>query len=189
MESYSQGTLVGAGTFRCRDCSFAVALQERDRVPTCPHCGSEAFERSSLFGEHSPAEPWGTSGPDRPDWLEEARERLDLHVPHVALRDEAGEISVTALEGEWTRLGRSLSAEVRLDDPTISRRHALFHRTDGGTRVLDDRSLNGVFVNGERIESRGLEDGDEVAVGRFRVYFLDPAPEPTRHLFAAFRRT
>jgi pSer/pThr/pTyr-binding forkhead associated (FHA) protein len=78
---------------------------------------------------------------------------------------------------------------VLLDDPTISRRHALFHRTDAGTRVLDDRSLNGVFVNGERVESRELSDGDEVAVGRFRVYFLDPSPEPTHRLFAAFRRS
>jgi predicted RNA-binding Zn-ribbon protein involved in translation (DUF1610 family) len=189
MESYSQGTLVGAGTFRCRECSFAVALQERDRIPTCPHCGSESFERSSLFGEHRAAEPWGAVGPYRPDWLDDARERVDRHAPHLALRDETDEISVIPLEAEWTRLGRSLSAQIHLDDPTISRRHALFHRLEGGTRVLDDRSLNGVFVNGERVEARELDDGDEVAVGRFYLYFLDLAPERTHHLFAAFRRT
>ena len=41
--------------------------------------------------------------------------------------------------------------------------------------MLDDRSLNGVFVNGERVELIELEDGDELAVGRYRLYFLTPA--------------
>ena len=46
------------------------------------------------------------------------------------------------------------------------------HREDGGARILDDRSLNGVFVNGERVDMRELGDGDEVTVGRFWLYFL-----------------
>ena len=54
------------------------------------------------------------------------------------------------LTREWTRIGRSLAADVRFDDPTVSRRHALIVRQADGVRVLDDRSLNGVFVNGER---------------------------------------
>ena len=51
-------------------------------------------------------------------------------------------------------------------------------------RVLDDRSLNGVFVNGERVEWRMLADGDEIVVGRYRLHFMEvaaaavPAPEP-----------
>jgi pSer/pThr/pTyr-binding forkhead associated (FHA) protein len=48
--------------------------------------------------------------------------------------------------------------------------------------VLDDRSLNGVFVNGERIEGKVLEDGDEIIVGRYRLSFLVVAPE---HVAAA----
>jgi len=72
----------------------------------------------------------------------------------------------------WTRIGRSLSADVRFDDPTVSRRHALIHRDGEQGRVLDDRSLNGVFLNGDRVDWHELEDGDEVAVGRFRLHFL-----------------
>ncbi len=64
---------------------------------------------------------------------------------------------MVALTREWTRVGRSLAADVRFDDPTVSRRHALIVRQPDGVRVLDDRSLNGVFVNGERIEWRVLE--------------------------------
>jgi pSer/pThr/pTyr-binding forkhead associated (FHA) protein len=41
--------------------------------------------------------------------------------------------------------------------------------------VLDDRSLNGVFVNGERVEWRVLGDGDEIVVGRYRLHFLEAA--------------
>ena len=79
------------------------------------------------------------------------------------------------LTREWTRIGRSLAADVRFDDPTVSRRHALVVRQPDGVRVLDDRSLNGVFVNGSRIEGKVLQDGDEIVVGRYRLSFLSVA--------------
>ena len=79
---------------------------------------------------------------------------------------------VVPLAREWTRIGRSLAADVRFDDPTVSRRHALIVRQPDGVRVLDDRSLNGVFVNGERIEGKLLQDGDEIVVGRYRLGYL-----------------
>ena len=81
------------------------------------------------------------------------------------------------LQDGWTRVGRSLSAHVRFDDPTVSRRHALIYRDQDGARVLDDRSLNGVFRNGDRIELAELDDGDEIAVGRFRLFFVSLAGE------------
>jgi pSer/pThr/pTyr-binding forkhead associated (FHA) protein len=55
----------------------------------------------------------------------------------------------------------------------VSRRHALLVRQPDGVRVLDDRSLNGVFVNGERVDARTLADGAEIVVGRYRLCFLD----------------
>jgi pSer/pThr/pTyr-binding forkhead associated (FHA) protein len=81
------------------------------------------------------------------------------------------------LQEGWTRIGRSLAAHVRFDDPTVSRRHALIHREAGGARILDDRSLNGVFLNGERVDWHELEDGDEILIGRFRLYFISLAGE------------
>jgi pSer/pThr/pTyr-binding forkhead associated (FHA) protein len=59
----------------------------------------------------------------------------------------------------------------------VSRRHALIVRQADGVRVLDDRSLNGVFVNGDRVEWRVLADGDEIVVGRYRLHFLEAAGE------------
>ena len=62
---------------------------------------------------------------------------------------------------------------MRLDDPTVSRRHALVVLTEtGDLRALDDRSLNGLFVNGERVEWAPLDDGDELEIGRFRLHVL-----------------
>jgi pSer/pThr/pTyr-binding forkhead associated (FHA) protein len=77
------------------------------------------------------------------------------------------------LTREWTKIGRSLTADIRLDDPTVSRRHALICCQPEGVRVLDDRSLNGIFLNGEHTEWGDLTDGDELLVGRYRLYFLE----------------
>ena len=170
-DTVTAGTLAGAGCFRCEDCGFAVALHECEEIPTCTHCGGTDFRRSSIFGELSMQEPIGTHEVEAPDWLDEARHVLDQDGDYLAYEDD-GRFRLVALEDGWTRIGRSLSADVRFDDPTVSRRHALVHRDGGVVRVLDDRSLNGVFVNGERIDMREIEDGDELMVGRFRLYFM-----------------
>lgn len=179
-QSFPSGTLAGAGSFRCDVCGFAVALQELDQLPACPHCGSGRFKRSSIFGDHADAEPWGGGRTESPSWLAEARDALVEPGDYLAWSD--GErVRVVPLQAGWTRVGRSMAAHVHFDDPTVSRRHALIHRADEGARVLDDRSLNGVFVNGDRIDWHPLRDGDEILVGRFRIYYLslEAAPEPS----------
>jgi hypothetical protein len=108
---------------------------------------------------------------DSDAWLKDAREQLQEPGEYLAYED-GDELKTVALTREWTRIGRSLAADVRFDDPTVSRRHALVVRQADGVRVLDDRSLNGVFVNGSRIEWKVLEDGDEILVGRYRLRFL-----------------
>jgi predicted nucleic acid-binding Zn-ribbon protein len=171
LDSFSTGTLAGAGCFRCGTCGFAVALHERDEVPACPHCGGEDFRRSSIFGELEMLEPGDTQDVESPDWLDETRAALEREGDYLAY-DADGRLRVIALESGWTRVGRSLAADIRFDDPTVSRRHAMLHRADGVARVLDDRSLNGVFVNGERVDMQTLVDGDELTIGRFRMYFM-----------------
>ena len=114
-------------------------------------------------------------GPDSADlaWVEEVRDGLSEPGQYLAYRTDDEDVVAYALHREWTRIGRSLAADIRFDDPTVSRRHALIVRQPDGLRVLDDRSLNGVFVNGERVEWSALADGDEVVIGRHRLYFLD----------------
>jgi predicted RNA-binding Zn-ribbon protein involved in translation (DUF1610 family) len=170
MEAFSSGTLAGAGTFHCESCRYAIALHERDVVPACPQCGSDSFSRSSMFVVER-AQSWGEQEVERPDWLTEARAALVTRGDYLAYED-GDRVRVVPLQEGWTRLGRSLAAHVRFDDPTVSRRHALLHREGDAVRVLDDRSLNGVWVNGQRVDWLELEDGDELTVGRFRLYFV-----------------
>ncbi len=101
-----------------------------------------------------------------------ARAEISEAGQYLAYEDGA-EVKIVPLAREWTRIGRSLAADVRFDDPTVSRRHALIVRQHDGVRVLDDRSLNGVFVNGQRVEWQVLHDGDEIVVGRYRLHFLE----------------
>ena len=175
MRSFEAGTLAGAGSFRCEECDFAVSLHQGDEVPPCPSCGGQSFRRSTLFGENAAA-PAPTPGDPQPEWLAEARDALVRDGHYLAYEDDE-RVRVIPLQDGWTRVGRSLSAHVRLDDPTISRRHALLYCDDEGAKVLDDRSLNGVFHNGERTDLGELDDGDTISLGRFTLHFLRLAGE------------
>ena len=76
------------------------------------------------------------------------------------------------LDGELTTAGRHPDSDIFLDDVTVSRRHAEFCRHGARFTVRDVGSLNGTYVNRERIEEADLSDGDEVQVGKFRLTFL-----------------
>lgn len=91
----------------------------------------------------------------------------------IASGDEVVHLPLT---GAVTRLGRSLSADVHLDDATVSRRHALVVQRDGAFVLLDDRSMNGTFLNGERIREAPLADGDLVELGAIALRFVDSRP-------------
>jgi pSer/pThr/pTyr-binding forkhead associated (FHA) protein len=111
---------------------------------------------------------------ERPAWVDDARAGLQAPGKYLAYEDDGRKV-VVAIEREWTRIGRSLAADVRFDDATVSRRHALVVNQAEGVRVIDDRSLNGILVNGTRVEWSPLADGDEITVGRHTLFFLDAA--------------
>jgi pSer/pThr/pTyr-binding forkhead associated (FHA) protein len=111
---------------------------------------------------------------DVPEWVEEAKAGLTVPGKYLAYEESSRHV-VVPVQREWTRIGRSLAADVRFDDATVSRRHALIVNQADGTRVLDDRSLNGVYVNGRRVEWSPLKDGDQVVVGRHTLWFMDTA--------------
>jgi hypothetical protein len=173
MESLTSGTLAGTGSFRCEGCGYVLTLAAADALPACPGCGGATYARASLFGSRFRRDGASSESP-------EARERLladaltAMEEPgQYLVFEEGGKARAVELSRDWTRIGRSLAADVRLDDPTISRRHALIVRGPDGVRLLDDRSLNGVFVNDERVEWRTLRPGDEIVVGRYRLHFVE----------------
>ena len=70
-------------------------------------------------------------------------------------------------------IGRGLSADLRLDEASVSRRHAILVPRRLGTRVLDDRSSNGTFVNGRRVTQADLRNGDVLLLGRVVLRYLE----------------
>ena len=75
------------------------------------------------------------------------------------------------LDSERTTAGRAADSDIFLDDVTVSRRHAEFGRVGEGFRVVDVGSLNGSYVNRQRIESAVLNAGDEVQIGKYRLVY------------------
>jgi pSer/pThr/pTyr-binding forkhead associated (FHA) protein len=70
-------------------------------------------------------------------------------------------------------IGRGISADLHLDENSVSRRHAIIVHRPTGARVLDDRSSNGTFVNGRRIAQAELADGDVILLGRVVLRYLE----------------
>ncbi|HWD23854.1 MAG TPA: FHA domain-containing protein [Acidimicrobiales bacterium] len=76
------------------------------------------------------------------------------------------------LEEPLTRVGRHPESDIFLDDITVSRRHAEFLNENGSYRVRDVGSLNGTYLNRERVDEVELQTGDEVQIGKFKLVFL-----------------
>jgi pSer/pThr/pTyr-binding forkhead associated (FHA) protein len=174
MESLTSGTLAGTGTFRCAVCGHVVEMTTADVLPVCPGCDGASFTRASLFAgtgrfEHTEPDPQTLTESDA---LDATRDAIDEPGRFLIFHD-SGCVRTVAMAGDSMRIGRSLSAHLRFEDPTVSRRHAVLVTESEGVRLLDDRSLNGVFVNDERIVSRLLADGDEIVIGRYRLRFAD----------------
>ena len=71
-----------------------------------------------------------------------------------------------------TTIGRHPDSDIFLDDITVSRRHAELHRTPNGFLVRDVGSLNGTYLNRERVDDSAVQNGDEVQVGKFKLLFF-----------------
>lgn len=76
------------------------------------------------------------------------------------------------LDTDTTSVGRHPNADIFLDDVTVSRRHAEITRSRNGFELVDQRSLNGTYVSGERVDRAQLRNGDEVRIGKFRLNFF-----------------
>jgi pSer/pThr/pTyr-binding forkhead associated (FHA) protein len=77
------------------------------------------------------------------------------------------------LEREVTHIGRGFTADLRLEEHRVSRRHAILVQRGARVRLLDDRSANGTFVNGRRIIESELRDGDVVLIGPVALRYVE----------------
>ena len=93
---------------------------------------------------------------------------------YLAIED-AGEVVLMPLANDLVRVGRSPANDIVLDDASVSRRHALLAVRGDATFVLDDRSLNGVRVNGVRVSEAPLKDGDALLLGHVALHYVERA--------------
>ena len=103
-------------------------------------------------------------GPDR--WGPERRAPEPSEPGRYVLVEAGEDIEQVKLAPGVTRVGRGYAADLRIEDQSVSRRHAILVSRPAGLRVLDDRSFNGTFVNGRRVSQADLQDGDVVVLGR-----------------------
>ena len=160
----------------CTRCGY----QNADSSRYCAQCGSQLEQRGDRPGSSEATSVINLGA------LEEAAEQHDLPVESqlgavdalptgsallvVKRGPNAG--SRFLLDRDVTTAGRHPDSDIFLDDVTVSRRHAEFRRDSNAFSVHDVGSLNGTYVNRERIDSAVLAGGDEVQIGKFRLVFL-----------------
>jgi hypothetical protein len=159
----------------------------------CPHCGHQNPADSRFCARCGSPLPTGGEAPEPG-----ADQTSTISLPDIDDHDDlAGELLAESLPAGFallvvqrgpsagsrflldkpvTTAGRHPDSDIFLDDVTVSRRHAVFTRTDEGFEVADVGSLNGTYLNRERIERAVLGNGDEVQVGKFRLLFFTSYP-------------
>jgi pSer/pThr/pTyr-binding forkhead associated (FHA) protein len=161
----------------CSGCGTA----NPDSARFCSQCGTpltrvpgdRVTETTSLIvtGTEPPEAEYG----DDSD-LDAAVEALPPGTALLVVRRGPNAGSRFLLDSDLTTVGRHQDSDIFLDDVTVSRRHAEFYRRGAGFVVRDVGSLNGTYVNRERIEEIALAGGDEVQVGKFRLVLLQGPP-------------
>lgn len=184
--------------------SSAAPTSEGDGLPVCPRCGTQVAEASRFCSQcGTPLRAGVGSGEQAsettstisisgleaydsettgqtPMLSPEAQAAVEALPPGSALlvvRRGPNSGARFLLDAELTTAGRHPQSDIFLDDVTVSRRHVEFRREpDGRFTVADVGSLNGTYVNRERIDAVPLTSGDEVQIGKFRLVFL-----PSQH--------
>lgn len=135
----------------------------------CSSCGNPLAPGPETTVSFVPQDPSGEQGEDEVSVaVAELAEGTGVLV--VKRGPEAG--AKYALDNDVTVVGRHPDSEIFLDDITVSRRHAEFSRDGSSYVVKDVGSLNGTYVNRERIDEATLSSGDEVQIGKFKLVFL-----------------
>jgi len=149
----------------CPECSFVNA----DGANYCQKCGAH------LGAPAAPAEPTtatyriGETGEIEPVQMEE----VVASGAGLVVRAGGGRVGETfPVEGERLSIGRRPDSEVFLDDVTVSRDHALLVRRGDDYWLDDCGSLNGTYVNRQRVDSHQLADGDELQIGKYKLCYL-----------------
>ena len=132
----------------------------------CANCGNPLQEETTVSFTPIDAEEEGGAEAGAPQSELEAGQALLV----VQRGPNAG--SKFLIDKDATTAGRHPESDIFLDDVTVSRRHAEFRREDGRFSIHDAGSLNGTYVNRQRVEQAQLANGDELQIGKFKLTFF-----------------
>lgn len=177
--------------------AFVVALGESDHDRLSVYAEALGAELAAMVREHADEQGYAFLGPvtvdfERDDELPTGRFQVRSSAVAGATAQESStavpaggtgtgvpwvEVGSTtyALTRAVTRIGRGSDADLRIDDPGISRNHAELRRSGGDVTVVDLGSTNGVVVNGQRVEELRLRDGAQVRLGSTTMTFHEGA--------------
>jgi hypothetical protein len=150
----------------CPECGFANA----EGANYCQRCGAFLAEADP------PSDP--STASFKVDDSDEADavdlDELRTRGPALVIRSGGGRAGETfPLEKERLTVGRNPDSDIFLDDVTVSRDHAIIVRRGLGYHLDDCGSLNGTYVNRQRVESQLLRHGDELQIGKYKLAFLN----------------
>jgi len=143
-------------------------------APTAKFCSSCGATLETDSGEETTITfaPVDATGEVLDEDMALALDELPSSAAMVVVKRGPNAGSKFVLDGEVTRAGRHPDSDIFLDDITVSRRHAEILRTGDGYSVRDAGSLNGTYLNRERIDDAPLSNGDELQIGKFRLVFF-----------------
>jgi pSer/pThr/pTyr-binding forkhead associated (FHA) protein len=153
----------------------------------CPRCGHRNGEGSnfcSSCGEDLSRVRADTTTAMHPVTLTDSgdddlvvdADSLPPGVGMLVVKRGPNEGSRFVLDRDATTAGRHPDSDIFLDDVTVSRRHVEIHRAGDGYRVRDAGSLNGTYLNRERVDDAAIASGDELQIGKYKLLFLLPRP-------------
>jgi len=158
--------------------------QNSDNARFCSQCGTPLAPPTEPDLEQAPDDATATITFGAPP-KSEADERTSLNAADAAAVDALpsgsallvvqrgpGAGSRYLLDTDLSTVGRHPESDIFLDDITVSRRHVEFRREGESFRVHDVGSLNGTYLNGDRVDDAELQNGDEVRIGKFRLIFF-----------------
>ncbi len=155
----------GSGEVFCNNCGHRNSLGSS----FCSSCGA-VLERGSTEHTTITFHPVTPVDPNELDVSALTDNVAPVAVLVVRQGPKAG--SRYAIDSPSTTVGRHPESEIFLDDITVSRRHAQIVREGNRFEVVDTGSLNGTYVNRERIEKVALTSGDEIQIGKFKLVFV-----------------
>lgn len=183
---------MGGFVTSCPQCGRDIPDDLADGARFCPFCGgrihrpaADLVDSTTTFSlpSHHTETPAPSGGvDDAHDDLEgDAKAAVDaLPTGSAMLVVQRGPNAGSRflLDSDLVTAGRHPDSDVFLDDVTVSRRHAEFRRSGDGFVVRDVGSLNGTYVNRDRVDEVGLGNGDEVQVGKYRLVYYAAVDQP-----------